>query len=226
VNVRLALKYAVDREAMRDTIFGGHATLANDHPIAPNSPYHNDALEQRSYDPDRARFHLREAGLDSLDVELSASDAAFVGAVNAGQLYAENAGPAGINITVKREPTDGYWSNVWRNAPFSYAYWNARPTPDLMFSLVYVSDGRFNDTNWSNERFDALIAEARSETDEALRRELYGEAQAIVRDDGGPVIPLFQNLLHGLRDEIGHGEISGSGFFDNYMATRRWWLTA
>jgi peptide/nickel transport system substrate-binding protein len=226
VNVRLALKHAVDREMMRDTIFGGHATLANDHPIAPSSPYHNDALEQRSYDPDRARFHLREAGLDSLDVELSAADAAFVGAVDAGQLYAENARAAGINITVNRVPSDGYWSNVWRNAPFSYAYWNARPTPDLMFSLVYVSGGRFNDTNRSNEQFDALVTEARSETDETLRRELYGEAQAILRDDGGPVIPVFQNLLHGLRDEIGHGEISGAGAFDNYLATRRWWFNA
>ena len=42
-----------------------------------------DELPQRVYDPDKAKFHLKQAGLDSLSVDLSAADAAFAGAVDA-----------------------------------------------------------------------------------------------------------------------------------------------
>ncbi len=112
-DVRLALKYAVDREALLQTILRGHGVLGNDHPIGRSNRFHAGELEQRTYDPDKARFHLKNAGLSSLKVDLSAADAAFPGAVDAAVLYKEHAAKPGIEINVVREPNDGYWSNVW-----------------------------------------------------------------------------------------------------------------
>ena len=111
-DVRLALKYSLDREALLQIILKGHGVVGNDHPISTANRYHAADLPQRKYDLDKAKFHLKKAGLSSLSVDLSAADAAFVGAVDAAVLYKEQAAKAGININVVREPADGYWSNV------------------------------------------------------------------------------------------------------------------
>ena len=44
-------------------------------------------MEAKTYDPDKSKFYLREAGLDSLDVTLAAADAAFSGAVDAAAMF-------------------------------------------------------------------------------------------------------------------------------------------
>ena len=69
-------------------------------------------MPQRQYDPEKARFYLKKAGLSSLDIDFSAADTGFGGAVDAGQLMRASAADAGIGINVIREPNDGYWSNV------------------------------------------------------------------------------------------------------------------
>ena len=61
-NVRLALKYAIDREELVEKVLRGHGRVGNDQPIAPANRFFDADLEQRAYDPDRAKFHLKEAG--------------------------------------------------------------------------------------------------------------------------------------------------------------------
>jgi len=63
VNVRLALKYGIDRQEMVDKILFGHGTLGNDHPIGPTIPYHAD-LPQREQDLDKARYIICGEGRD------------------------------------------------------------------------------------------------------------------------------------------------------------------
>ena len=87
--------------------------MGNDHPISANQNYHAGDLPQRQYDPDKAKWYLKQAGHSSIDVEIAAADAAFNGAVDATQLYSEAAKVAGINIKVNRVSPDGYWNNVW-----------------------------------------------------------------------------------------------------------------
>ncbi len=49
------------------------------------------SIPQRGYDPDKAKHHLKKAGLDGLKVTIHAAATAFEGAVDAGSLYAESA---------------------------------------------------------------------------------------------------------------------------------------
>jgi peptide/nickel transport system substrate-binding protein len=141
VNVRLALKLAIDREEIIKKIAFGTAIPGNDVHVSPNMPYWAD-LPQREYDPDRAKALLKKAGKEGLEISFSTADSVYSGAVDLGVLYAEQAKKAGIKINVVREPNDGYYSDVWLKKPFCMVQWGARPTPDQMFTLAYKDDGK------------------------------------------------------------------------------------
>jgi peptide/nickel transport system substrate-binding protein len=203
---------------------GGFGYLGNDHPIGRGQRYFNRDLEQREIDPEKAKFYLKKAGLSTLDVELSAADAAFSGAVDAAVLSAESAKKAGINIKINRVPSDGYWSDVWMKAPWCFSYYQGRVTEDWMLTSAFVSTSKWNESYWKNERFDRLLVQARSELDEDKRRAMYYELQELVHNDGGVVIPVFASFLHAASDRLGHGEVSGISYMDYFQLARKWWF--
>lgn len=134
-DVRLALKYALDREATVKMVLNGHGSIGNDQPVSPIMPYYDASIEQRAYDPDKAKFHLKKAGLASLKLDLSAADVVITSGVDMALLFSETARKAGIEVNVVREPNDSYWSNIWLKKPFCLAGWGQRPTPDIIFTL-------------------------------------------------------------------------------------------
>ena len=223
-DLRLALKYAVDREELLQKVLKGFGALGNDHPISPSNRYHASSLPQRTYDVDKAKFHLKKSGMEGITVELSAADAAFAGAVDAAVLYKEHAAKAGINIEVAREPNDGYWSNVWMKKPWCACYWGGRPTEDWMFSTAYAAGASWNDTFWDHERFNKLLIEARAELDESKRGQMYTEMQQIVADEGGVVVPFFANYVFATSTKIEHGEMQGNWDLDGDKFMERWWF--
>lgn len=226
LDVRMAMKYAIDREELLRTVLRGHGAVGNDHPIGPTYRYYAQDLEQRSYDPQKAKFHLKKAGFESLKVALQTSEVAWpAGAVDAAVLYVEQAKAAGIEIEVVRKPSDGYWSNVWTQVPLCMGYIGGRPTEDWVFTAFYASDAHYNDTHWNNERFDELLVRGRSELDDDKRRIIYQEMQLLLRDDGGLIVPLFTNHIVATSDKISTGEhISGNWEMDNWRAVERWSL--
>ena len=209
-NVRLALKHAIDREEMVEKILFGYGVVGNDHPIGPGQRFFAKDLEQRVYDPDKAKHYLMQAGMDSLSVSLSVGDAAFAGAVDAGALFAESAKAANINLDLVREPNDGYWKDVWNKKPFCACYWAGRATADWMFSTAYEAGVPWNGTQWERERFNMLLKAARAVLDESKRREMYAEMQQIVRDEGGPIIPMFASYVFATSEKLALPEQIGS----------------
>ena len=225
-HIRLAVKYGIKRQEIVDKVFGGFGYVGNDHPIGRNQQFFNTDLPQREYDPDMAAWHLKQAGLDRIALELKASDGAFGGSVDMGVLMAESMAPAGIDVTVDRVPGDGYWSEVWLVAPWCCVYWNGRPTIDWMLTSSYISTSSWNDTYFSNERFDSLLVAARSEPDQALRRDMYFELQEILNVEGGTTVVAFASSLIGASDTLGHGEVSGNRRMDDGRLARRWWFAS
>ncbi len=222
-HLRLAMKYLSPRERILGTVLRGYGQIGNDNPIAPSDPYFNADLEQRPYDPDRAKYHLKQAGIASLDVVLNTSQAVNgvgVNAIDAAVLYAEAARDGNINIEVKNNPADGYWDNVIFNNNCWMGFWNARPTADLMLTIAYHSSAKWNEARQRSERMDALIEEGRATTDFARRKEIYGEVQRIISDEGGTGIPVFVDYQDGYSSRVkgmephGAGVLSGARFSD------------
>jgi peptide/nickel transport system substrate-binding protein len=228
-NVRLAMKYAIDREQLVKTILRGYGEAGNDHPIGPANVYRAtpEELPQRAFDPDKAKFHLKQAGMDSLKVELSIADTAFEGAVESAALFQESAAKCGITLDINRAPDDGYWSNVWLVKPFCGSYWGGRPTEDWIFSQIYSSGAEWNESKWENARFNELLVQARAELDSAKRREMYVEMQRICHDDCGSIIPLFMAYTHAASSTIGLPEqIASNWELDGHKNGERWWFAS
>jgi peptide/nickel transport system substrate-binding protein len=190
-DIRLALKYAIDRERIVKTVLNGYGVVGNDQPIPRNNPYYNANLPQHAYDPDKAKFFLKKARRDSLPVQLQVSEAAFSGAVDTAALFQAAAADCGIVLDIKRQPVDGYWSNVWMKAPFYASYSDGRTTVDGALSKAYKASSASNDTSWRRPDFDKIANEARATLDPKKRGELFGECQRMICEDGGAMIPMF-----------------------------------
>ncbi|TJV97106.1 MAG: ABC transporter substrate-binding protein [Mesorhizobium sp.] len=224
-DLRLALKYAINREEMVDRILMGYGSIGNDIPINKAYPLFSDDLEQRRFDPDKAAFHFKKSGHYG-SIVLRTSDVAFPGAVDAAQLYQQSCAQAGITLDVKREPGDGYWSEVWNKQPFSTSYWGGRPTQDQMYSAAYYSKAEWNDTRFINEKFDQLLLAARSELENGKRKGMYRDMATILQAEGGLIAPMFNDYI----DATGPG-VEGWVEDPNYelsggYALQRCWLAA
>ncbi len=201
-DLRLALKYGIDRKKIIDTVFNGYATVGNDHTLGPNNPYYNKLMAQRAYDPEKAAFHFKKSGLANTSLELQTSEGAWSSAVDCASLYQEAMKKAGINLNVKKVSADGYWDSIWMKQPFCATYWGSRPTADTTLSTTFKSDSSWNDTKWKNGEFDKLILSARVELDEVKRMEMYGRCQELVADDAGMVCFAIADYLDGYSKKV------------------------
>jgi peptide/nickel transport system substrate-binding protein len=226
-DVRLALKYAIDREATVKMVLNGHGSIGNDQPVSPIMPYYDASIEQRAYDPDKAKFHLKKAGLSSLKLDLSAADVVITSGVDMALLFSETARKAGIEVNVVRESSDSYWSNIWLKKPFCLAGWGQRPTPDIIFTLGYAAGADWNDSHFKDDRFNELLLTARAELDKSKRTGMYGEMQRILHDKGSVIIPFFRNWIYARRANVQHGgALTSSWPLDGARGAERWWFEA
>lgn len=223
-DLRLALKYAVNREEMVEKVLRGYGTIGNDMPVNAAYPLFDESIPQREFDLDKAREHYQKSGHDGSPIVLRVSEVAFPGAVDAAQLFQQTCQQAGIPLEIRREPGDGYWSEVWNKQPFCASYWGGRPTQDQMYSTAYHSLADWNDTKFNHPRFDELLMQARAELDEAKRKAMYSEMGMIVRDEGGLIMPMFNDFIDAHTDEIAGWEANPNGDMMNDLAAIKCWM--
>ncbi|MGR3758651.1 ABC transporter substrate-binding protein [Roseobacteraceae bacterium NS-SX3] len=201
-DLRLALKYAINRQEMVDKILRGYGSVGNDMPINKAYPLFDESIPQREYDPEKAAEHYKKSGHDGSPIVLRVSDVAFPGALDAAQLFQQSANAAGIPLELKREPGDGYWSEVWNKQPFCASYWGGRPVQDQMYTTAYLSTADWNDTRFKREDFDKMLFEARAELDADKRKEMYSKMGMMVRDEGGLICPMFNDFVEAVGTQV------------------------
>jgi peptide/nickel transport system substrate-binding protein len=201
IDLRMAIKNLFNREKVLKSITKNYGQIGNDHVIPPSSPLYNNNLPQLGLDRDKAKYHLKKAGMENARLELHVSPAANL-SVELGLLLQQDAAKIGLTIDLKREPGDGYWSNIWRKRSFHAGEWNARPTFDLLLTLGWKSDAKWNETQFKSERMDKLIDEGRATVEFNKRKEIYGEIQKILYEQGGNVIPAFTNYVDAISSSV------------------------
>lgn len=221
----LAMKYLQPRAMVVKTVMQGLGDVANDTPVPPWHPMFNKDLPQRPLDIEKARFHLKKAGLAGAKAEIITTPN-IEGAVEGGQLLQQVGRSAGINFQVRRVPYDGYWSTHWMKDPIGYGSVNPRPTLDMLFSQFYVSDAPWNESGWRNPQFDQLVVAARGERDQARRKQMYGDMQALIYAHCGTLIPAFISSQDGFSNKVKGVEPWPSGMMMGYRFHEFAWLAA
>lgn len=197
--VRMAMKLVVDREAMVKSVLRGYGQVASDCPVWPGDQYYKEIPRPR--DIAKAKALLAEAGFaNGLEVTLFTSDI-DPNMIPVTVLYKEMAAEAGINVTIQQESADGYWNDIWMKKPFCCSSWGER-TADQVLNEVFRSGATWNETFWSNAAFDGLLDQARQQLDQTQRKALYQQAQQLLADEGGEIIPFFVDTLSATQKRV------------------------
>ncbi len=221
---RMALKLSTPRQEFIDKVLFGYGFIGNDQPLGPKFANYDPSIKVE-YDLDKAKAHLKKAGMEGTSFEMSASDTAYGGALEAAQLFQSHWEKLGLKAKVVREPQDGYWSNVWNVKPFTACYWGARPVEDMILSIAYLSDSPWNDTVINIPRVDELVVKARGELDPVKRKAMYSEVQQLISTQGGTIIPAFGSDIAATNDKVGIGPNIGGGWeMDGGHFVKRWWM--
>lgn len=195
----MAMKLLQRRERIVRSILKNHGTVGNDQPINSIYPDHCDTLPQRKFDPDKAKFHLKKSGITRAEIHVAEVGTGITDTVLMAQ---SEASKIGLKLDVKRVPTDGYWGSVWMKTPINVVRWFGRPTANMMMSVAYAPDAKWNDTKWKNKRFGELLKESRAVKDPVKRKEMYCEMQTLIHNDSGIIIPAHINVVAGISDKV------------------------
>jgi peptide/nickel transport system substrate-binding protein len=218
-------KYLINRDVIKKSVLRGLAEIANDHPIPDTNKYHNAELKQREFDPERAKALFAKAGVLGQEIRITAAEAAS-SSLDYAVVVQQAASKAGLKVAINRVPSDGYWSNHWIKDAVHFGNINARPTPDILFSLLYKSDAAWNETGYKSEKFDSMLLEARGLLDDAKRKQIYGEMQAIVSNEAGTVIPVFMSNVDAISPKLKGLIPNPLGGMMGYTFAEHAWLEA
>lgn len=223
--LRLAIKHAVDRQAILDGVFAGMGTIGNDLPL--HNAWANDlaGVKQRNYDPERAAWHFNNAMHDGAPMVLRASDMAYIGAVGAAQMLQATATAANIPLEMRREEPDNYWPEVWNRQPFAASLLPSAPTPSLALA-AYASSCGVNESRFVSPRYDEVLIQSRRENDALLRREMQSEMAQILGNEAGLVVAAHADVLDLHAQALAGYQADGRGELMGGFAGVKTWLTA
>ena len=222
VRVRQAFRLAVDREQMIDQVLSGNGSVANDL-YAPFDPGYAKHLPQRTQDIEKSKSLLAEAGYpDGLDIELVTAPIQ-AGAVEAAQVFAQQAKAAGIRVKIRRVDTTTFFGDDYLSWTFAQDFWYTRNfLPQVNSSSLPTSP--FNETHWDDPEFLALVQEAATEVDEAKRNALISRAQEIEFERGGYIIWGYPNQADAYQKYVAGLIPSKTGLALSGFEFRRAWI--
>ena len=196
--VRQAMRFAIDRDKVIQTVLLGAGTPAEDHHVAPSHPEYA-ALPKYGRDIDKAKKLLAEAGYpDGFEIDMVTRPDP-IWELNTAQVIAEQFKDIGIKINIKSLPSAQYWE-VWTSAPFSLTAWGHRPLAVMTLSLAYRSNAAWNESHYANPEFDALLNQANGILDPKERSKVMAKIEAIMQDDG-PIVQPFWRVFSTVMDK-------------------------
>lgn len=196
--VRQAMRYAIDRDKIIQTVLLGTGTPAEDHHVAPSHPEYA-ALPKYGRDIDKAKKLLAEAGFpDGFEYDMVTRPDP-IWELNTAQALAEQFKDIGIKINIKSLPSAQYWE-VWTDAPFSLTGWGHRPLAIMTLGLAYRSNAAWNESRFSNAEFDKLLTQAEGILDPKERSKVMAKIEAIMQDEG-PIVQPFWKVFSTVMDK-------------------------
>jgi peptide/nickel transport system substrate-binding protein len=225
--VRQAVMLCIDREALVKSLFGGAATVANDHSFAPvyvDTQLADQDIPQRARDYTKARSLLAAAGHSGgFTVTLTTEN--LLEMPQYAVALKESCRPAGINVNLNIMPTAQYYGSgsnqPWLVVPFGMTDWAARGTASQAIIPEFPCGAAWNSAHWCDPTFDKLFAAYNGELDHQKRRRLALQLARIQYDEV-PVGIAYWISARRVTTKAVHGLAPAP---DNFLDLRAVWLS-
>ncbi len=179
--LRQAFSLAIDREAAMQIVFDGTG-LAGNQPFAPNSPWYDKNIPVPARDVDKAKALVKAAGFDRVPVEMTVSNNPVT--MQMMQIIQSMVAEAGFDVTLKTtEFATLLDAQTAGNYQMSRSDWSGRSDPDGNIQQFVTTGAGLNDSKYSNPEVDKLLLDARQSQDNAVRKQKYDAAEAILNED-------------------------------------------
>lgn len=190
VRLRQALLYAIDRNAIIDSVLQGYGSVATG-PIAPlQQALYDGDVANYPFDPEKAKALLAEAGWtpgpdgiltkDGETLDIAMPTGQFGSLVPATLLVQQYWKEIGVNAEVQVLEWNAYIQQMFVNRQYeaTLAWWSTPPTPDV--SPYYESaaaEGGQNIPGYQSAELDEILSQGRAATTETEQVEVYGRMQ-------------------------------------------------
>jgi peptide/nickel transport system substrate-binding protein len=190
--VRQAMYYAIDRQAIVDNILQGTGVLAHNM-VPPMTFAYSDDVPKYGYDPEKAKSLLNEAGYPNgftVDFQIPESGSGMQQPEAMAIAMKSDLAKVGINVNIIKTEWGAYLDLVFRPIEeqdmllleMSYAADNGDPD-NFLYTLCagrQIPPLGYNCAYWANDEFDRILVQARTTSDNAKRVSLYAQAQKIL----------------------------------------------
>ena len=222
VLVRQALNYAVDKDLIIETIYGGRA-VALPGPLSPFNNFINESLQPYPYDPDGALEMLAEAGwsdsngdgildrggqpfsftIDTLEewrplAEAVADQLRLIGLDTSVRFWEYSVVREQLLAGERMAYLDDWGDSAFDPVGHFEAKWHG--------FLADQPYGRANFSGYNNERVNELTLLGETTADEAARQEIYDEAQQIVYDEAPAVFLILPDEAEAASERVQNWE--------------------
>ena len=197
--VREALRLVVDRQQMVDNVLSGFGTVGNDL-FSKGTPNYNTALPQRKHDPEKAKFLLKQAGHDGLDLTLYTSTAA-PGMLESATAFAQQAKAANVNVKLIKTPADTYYGGQYY-LKVAMGQTNYQGIIPVIWADALLSNGPFNETAWKRPPFDRSFARAEATVNASKRKRIFYDMQEELWNEGGYIIWGFNDTIDAVSPKV------------------------
>lgn len=200
IKVREALNYAVDREALCNSVLFGTAAPASSF-IPSGLIGYNAEAQQYTYDPEKSKSLLAEAGYaDGYTLRMTVNTKYSTSVTIATAIQAQ-AKEAGFNVEIEQVDSAA-WTDMKKSGGVTCGVGNWYVDYNDPDSMLYpVSDGRvdLNSMFWHNEEFKSLMEEGVQTDDTAKRQEIYARADEILTHEDFGAVMLYNETLYYLK---------------------------
>ncbi|GAK01406.1 glutathione ABC transporter substrate-binding protein [Geomicrobium sp. JCM 19055] len=217
-DVRRAIAMAIDSEVLLEGLYGGFGSVATG-PLSEYTFGYSEDTQGIEYDPEGAKELLAEAGYeDGFSASILTNDAnpTRIHIAEVAQDYLQE---VGVDLSIEMMEWGAFldatdqgntemfvlgWSTVTADADYALH-------PNF-YSGNHGSQG--NSTFYDNEEVDALLTEARSESDNDARADLYAQAEQIIIEEAPMIFTVHNDYITGIADSVEGFNHLATGIYD------------
>ena len=176
VKVREAVAHAIDRQAIIDGAMFGYGTPIGTH-FAPHNPDYVDLAEMSSYDPEKSKALLAEAGFpDGFETTLHLPSPSY--ARRGGEIIAAQLAEVGIKAQITNVEWAQWLETVFKGKDFGLSIVSHTEPMDIN---IYANPDYY--FQYDNAEFQSLITEFNKTAEPAARTEMLAKAQRMIAED-------------------------------------------